>query len=222
MDKLEAVIFDMDGIIFDTERLVLDCWVELGKAHGYEDGLEETFELCIGTNKTRTKEIVYERLGNEFPYDEFSVEASSLFKKKTETDGIPIKKGVRETLETLKDMGVTLGLASSTRLAVVKEELDAAGLLHYFKVVMGGDQLKRSKPEPDIYRMTCDLLNVKPENCLAIEDSYNGIISAYRAGMAPVMIPDMLPPTPDMEEMSEIILNDMTELVPWMKKAILC
>lgn len=216
MKKLKAVVFDMDGIIFDTERLVLECWVEIAEKYGFS-GVEETFRECIGTNKVKTMEIVKENLGEDFPYTEFSKEASTFFREKT-VDGIPQKKGVRDTLEMLKSMGIPLGLASSTRKAVVCEELKDAGLLDFFRVVMGGDQLKRSKPEPDIYLMTCEQLEVDPKECIAIEDSYNGILSAYGAGMCPVMIPDMLVPTEEMREKSAVILNDMTELIPWIKE----
>ena len=77
--------------------------------------------------------------------------------------------------------------------------------------------MKRSKPEPDIYLMTCEKLGVDPTLCYALEDSYNGIISAYRAGMKPVMIPDMLPPTKEMEEKSVVILESMEQFIPWME-----
>lgn len=210
-----AVVFDMDGLIFDSERLVLHCWVEIGKRHGLE-GLEAVFKECIGTNKARTKEIVYANLGSDFPYDEFSKESSALFKEIMHKDGLPIKDGVVKTLKELKQRGIPLGLASSTRLAVVEEELRDAGLLDYFQVVMGGDLLKRSKPEPDIYLMTCEKLGVDPTQCYALEDSYNGIISAYRAGMKPIMIPDMLPPTEEMREKSQAILTSMEDFIDWM------
>lgn len=216
---VQAIVFDMDGLIFDSERLVLDCWVEIGRRHGLE-GIEPVFKACIGTNKTRTKEIVFENFGDDFPYDEFSKESSALFKEWIKKDGLPVKPGVKETLEELKRRGIPLGLASSTRVAVVTEELQDAGLLDYFQVVMGGDQLKRSKPEPDIYLMTCEKLGVNPTKCYALEDSYNGIISAYRAGMMPIMIPDMLPPTDEMREKSVVILDSMEKFVDWMDATI--
>ena len=103
-------------------------------------------------------------------------------------------------------------MASSTRLAVVEEELRQAGLYDYFQIVMGGDQLKRSKPEPDIYLMTCEKMGVQPRNAYAVEDSHNGIRSAYRAGMMPVMVPDLLPATEEMKEMSIAVFDDLLEV----------
>ena len=216
MNNIKAVIFDMDGVIFDTERLILDCWLELGEQRGIQGNIKEVFSACIGTNKDKTKEIVLTNLGADFPYDEFSKVTSRMFREKAADGGIPIKSGVCDTLEKLKEMGMPLGLASSTRLAIVKEELGDAGLLKYFDEVVGGDLIKKSKPEPDIYLLACEKLGYAPDECIAIEDSYNGIISAYRAGLHPVMIPDLLKPTLQMEQMSEVILNSMEELIPWL------
>ncbi len=211
LDGNQAVIFDMDGIIFDSERLVLDCWEKLGERYGYQ-GIREVFTKCIGTNKVRTKEIVCKAYGDSFPYDEFSKESSILFHEMTAQEGLPVKKGSREILDFLKENHIPMGLASSTRAAVVTEELKQAGLYEYFQVVMGGDQLQRSKPAPDIYLMTCARMGVSPQDAYAIEDSYNGIRSAYSAGMKPVMVPDLLPATDEMRNLSVIILEDLLQV----------
>ena len=209
-----AVIFDMDGVIFDSERLVLECWEKIGAAYHME-GMRETFLPCIGTNSVKTKEIVLERYGKDFPYDEFRREASVLFHSIADQGGLPVKKGVRELLMFLKEHGIPMAVASSTRLEVVTQELKQAGMYEYFSVVMGGDQLKRSKPEPDIYLMTCEKLRVHPADTYAIEDSYNGIRSAYSAGMKPIMVPDMLPPTEEMRDKSIIVLEDLLQVRDW-------
>lgn len=211
---MKAVIFDMDGVIFDSEKLVLECWEKIGEKYHIE-GIGGVFKECIGTNKARTKEIVFGHYGNDFDYDGFSQEASTLFRQFVAKNGLPVKKGVRELLQYLKEKGTAIGLASSTRLAVVEEELKEAGLYDYFQVVMGGDQLKRSKPEPDIYLMTCEKMGVKPYETYAIEDSYNGIRSAYRAGMQPLMVPDMLPATEEMREKSIAVLDDLLQVMQY-------
>ena len=214
MTDVSAVIFDMDGVIFDSERLVLECWEKTGAKYHLE-GMREAFLPCIGTNHAKTKEIVLERYGKDFPYDEFSREASVLFHSITDQVGLPVKTGVHELLDYLKEYGIPIALASSTRLEIVTQELKQAGLYEYFSVVMGGDQIKRSKPEPDIYLMTCEKLGVLPVFSYAIEDSYNGIRSAYAAGMKPIMVPDMLPPTEEMREKSVIVLEDLLQVREW-------
>lgn len=213
----KAVIFDMDGVIFDSERLVLDCWEKVGEKY-HIPNIRESFIECIGTNKEKTREIIYSHYGKEFAYDEFSREASVLFHEYVKENGLPVKKGVRELLQYLASEAVPVGLASSTRLAVVEEELRQAEIYNHFQVVMGGDQLKRSKPEPDIYLMTCEKMKIQPEYAYAIEDSYNGIRSSYSAGMMPVMVPDILPATDEMREKSLIILDDLTEVLDYFRK----
>lgn len=206
-----AVIFDMDGTIFDTERLVLDCWEHIGANHGISD-IREVFMRCIGTNNARTQEIVYEHYGKDFPYDKFSRESSVLFHEIADKEGIPVKAGAVELLRDLSEHGVFLGLASSTRLAVVTQELQAAGLYDYFQVVVGGDLLKNSKPAPDIYLLTCERMGVLPGNTYAIEDSYNGIRSAHSAGLRPIMVPDLMPATEEMRELSEKVFADLIQV----------
>lgn len=203
-----SVVFDMDGTIFDTERLILDCWEQVGERHGIP-GIREVFIRCIGTNSARTQEIVYEHYGKDFPYEKFSGESSVLFHEIADTEGIPVKPGAAELLKYLSENKVPLGLASSTRLAVVTQELQAAGLYDYFQVVVGGDLLKNSKPAPDIYLMTCGRMGVVLENTYAIEDSYNGIRSAHSAGMRPIMVPDLLPATEEMRDLSVAVFADL-------------
>lgn len=213
----DAVIFDMDGVIFDSERLVLSCWEKVGEKYGFQ-GIREVFMPCIGTNATRTREIVMDYYGEDFPYEKFREEASVLFHERVDCDGLPIKKGVRELLDYLKAQDIPAAVASSTRLEVVADELRQAGLYEYFKIVMGGDQLKRSKPEPDIYLMTCDKMGVVPGRAYAIEDSYNGIRSSYSAGMRPIMVPDMLPATEEMQQKSVAVLDDLLMVRDYLEK----
>ncbi len=218
MTEMDAVIFDMDGVIFDSERLVFQCWEKIGKEYRLE-GMREVFLSCIGTNSAMTRKIVLDRYGEDFPYEEFCAKSSRLFHGIVDREGLPVKTGVRELIGDLGKCGIPLALASSTGLAVVTRELKQAGLYEYFSVVMGGDQLKHSKPEPDIYLMTCERLGVRPAYSYAIEDSYNGIRSAYSAGMKPIMVPDMLPPTDEMRDKSEIILDSLLAVRDWLSAA---
>lgn len=206
-----VVIFDMDGVIFDSERLVLDSWEKVGEKYGIAN-VRQALTDCIGVNIRKTEEIVYGHYGKDFDFEKYRKEASELFHEYVGENGLPVKKGVREFLQYLKENEIPVGLASSTRLAVVEEELREAGLYEYFQVVVGGDQLKRSKPEPDIYLMACEKMGVSPESAYAVEDSHNGIRAAYSAGMMPVMVPDLLPATEEMYEKSIAVFDDLLQV----------
>lgn len=214
MIKGKAVIFDMDGIIFDSERLAFSCWKKVAQEYQL-DGMEEVFPPCIGANEVRTREILINYYGSDFSYDAFRKDTSVLFREMMNKDGLPVKKGVKELFACLKINDIPIGLASSTRLAIVTEELQQAGLYNFFQAVTGGDQLKRSKPEPDIYLMACEKLGVRPKDTYAVEDSYNGIRSSYSAGMMPIMVPDLLPPTDEMRRKSVIVLDDLLQVRDW-------
>ncbi len=218
--KYKAVIFDMDGVIFDSERLVLECWKEIAKRENIED-MEEVFRRCIGTNTQKTKEILFEHYGQEFAYDNFRNEASKLFHSRYDNGRLPMKKGIKELLLYLKEQGIRIGLASSTRYKVVHQELQDAGILSYFQSLTCGDMVKQSKPEPEIFLKACESLSVDAKEAIAIEDSFNGIRAAHRAGMLAVMVPDMVAPNEEMRELAGKIFKDLLEVKDWMQREII-
>ena len=215
--KYKAVIFDMDGVIFDSERLVLEGWQEIGAKYGIK-GMEEVLPRCLGVNAHATREIFREYYGQDFPYDEYKKEATALFHSRYGNGKLPLKPGVKELLSYLKENGYLVGLASSTRQAIVEQEIRDAGLMPYFDNLVCGDMLKRSKPEPDIYLKACENLDVEPRMAIAVEDSYNGIRSAKRAGMVPVMVPDMVQPDEEMRSLAHKICKDLFEVKNWISE----
>lgn len=217
--KYKAVIFDMDGVIFDSERFVLECWKEIAKREGIKD-MEEVFHRCIGTNKHKTKEILLEHYGADFAYDIFQKEASKLFHSRYDNGRLPMKTGVTKLLPYLKGQGFRIGLASSTRYEVVQQELQDAGILSYFESLTCGDMVKQSKPEPEIFLKACESLSVDAKEAIAIEDSFNGIRAAHRAGMLAVMVPDIIAPNEEMKQLAGKILNDLAEVKEWMEREI--
>lgn len=194
----KAVVFDMDGVLFDTERLCQDSWIEVANRRGLPD-MEIIFPKCIGRNANDSRQIVLEAYGADFDYEVFRREASDWFWKYLEENGLPVKEGVRELLNWLKEQGWRIGLASSTRRSSVISHLEQAGIKDFFEEIITGDMVEHSKPLPDIYLLACRKLMVDPAETYAIEDSPNGIRSAYRAGMKPIMVPDLLSPDGEME-----------------------
>jgi len=216
--KIAAVVFDMDGVIFDSENLCLKCWREIAIENDLGDITEE-FMKCTGTNKELTRQIMTDFLGDGQLYDRFEAEAGRRFHIYADRDGLPVKKGVKNLLDSLRDRQIPTALASSSRFATVESELKTAGFYEYFDVITGGDMVDKSKPEPDIYLKTCERLGLEPDKCVAVEDSYNGIRSAYAAGMKTVMVPDLLPPTDEMRQKSIIIAEDLDKLIPLFERA---
>ena len=204
---VKAVIFDMDGTLLDTERLFIDEWV---KAEGKETPeLREALCAIIGVTREQAERILYEKLGGDYPYEERRIYVDKAFEAARNAGTLPLKPGAREILESLWQQGFKLALASSTIREMVIPEMISAGLYDYFDVIVTGDDAARGKPAPDIFLEAARRLELKADQCLVIEDSYNGIRSAHAAGMRAVMVPDIKPPTEEMEQLAESILPDL-------------
>lgn len=210
-----AVVFDMDGVIFDSERAVMQCWKEVASRHNIPD-IEKAILACTGTTMVRTREIMLNLYGADFPYDEYARESSAIFHSRYDGGRLPMKPGVKELLTFLKDRGKKIALASSTRQQVVTDELRDAGIIEYFDRIICGDMVSRSKPAPDIFLKACEELNVSPSDSYAIEDSYNGIRAAHAGGLHPIMVPDLLPADEEMQSLAEIVLPSLTSVIEYL------
>lgn len=213
----KQIIFDMDGVIFDTENLVLSCWCFLAKKYDIP-GIEDTFRRVIGVSAEGTKKIVREVYGDDFPCEMFWKEWKQLFNQKIEKQGMPVKRGARELLSFLKINGYRVGLASSTRHETVVDELTQAGLIDFFEVLVGGDMVERGKPEPDIYLCACEQMEIAPKETFAIEDSWNGVRSAAGAGLRVLHVPDLLELNEEMERLSYAVFDDLIDLRNYLAK----
>lgn len=216
---ITAVVFDMDGILFDTERLCKDCWIALSKEYEIPN-MEEVYALCIGVNAQTTERIVYENYGKDFPYEEYCRRTTEMYNRYIAEHGVPVKEGVRETLEALAKAGAKIAVASSTRREKVLRLLASAGIDRYFTAVVGGDTVTHSKPDPEIFLTACEALSVAPEEAIAVEDSHNGIRAAHAAGMLAVMVPDLLPVTEEMRKLSAYVAADMNDACGWMLRKL--
>jgi len=214
--QYQAVVFDMDGVIFDTERLVIEFWKEVADRHNIPD-VERTCIQCLGTNRVRTREIFLENYGADFPFDPYRAEVTELFNIRYKGVPLPTKPGVRELLSYLQEQGIKVGLASSTAQHLVRDEIGTAGLLPYFQTLVCGDMVEHSKPAPDIFLKACEILGADPAKSIAIEDSFNGIRSAHRAGMTPIMVPDRVQPTDEIRALSSYVMPSLLDVLNWLK-----
>ena len=214
--QYEAVVFDMDGVIFDTERLVIEFWKEVAKKHNIPN-VEHTCIQCLGTNRVRTREIFLENYGADFPFDPYRAEVTELFNTHYKGVPLPTKPGVRELLSYLQEQDIKVGLASSTAQHLVRDEIGTAGLLPYFQTLVCGDMVEHSKPAPDIFLKACEILNADPTKSIAIEDSFNGIRSAHCAGMTPIMVPDQVQPTDEIRALAFHVMPSLLDVLNWLK-----
>lgn len=216
LNELDAVVFDMDGIIFDTETIALRSWQDAADAHGIGD-ISETAMKCVGRSTVDTLKIFEAAYGDKVSIEQMHIECITRFKEIIQAEGMPIKKGARELLEFLKQSGAKVALASSTSYETVVAELKDADLFKYFRVIVGGDMIKNSKPEPEIYLLACEKLGADPKKSAAVEDSRNGIISASRAGMYPFLVPDIIQPDEEMIRLSHKQFKDLLEVKEYLE-----
>lgn len=212
MKQYTGIIFDMDGTLFDTEALSLTAWGKAAERYGIEISADYR-RAFIGLSRTS----VLTRLTEDFPADtpvekifDYHIEYAQMFIKE---HGVPLKNSVKEVLTALQGRDYRLALATSSARVHTEDNLKAAKIHPMFETIVCGDDICRSKPDPQIYLETARRLDLKPSACLAVEDSPNGIRSAYSAGIDVVMIPDIIQPDAEMKSKSAYILNCLEELL---------
>lgn len=208
-----AVIFDMDGILFDSESVYIEGYVKY--ASNYPD-IRETSLSCVGANGKRTREIFMEKYGADFPFDAYYLKV----KEYVASHPIPLKPYVHEILGWCRQQGLPTALASSTRQESVMRMLNEAGLTAYFDIIVCGDMVSQSKPHPEIFLTAAERLGAEPQDCWVIEDSYNGIRCAHNAGMHPLMVPDLLQPDEEIRPLCEAVFPDLMGVIGYLEEQL--
>ena len=205
---IKGIIFDMDGLMFDTERLVIKAWDFAGKQMGCSITKDIVIKT-LGLNTENTRRVFIEHLGNNFDFYVIRKIRVDYMTDYIDKNGIPIKTGLIELLDFLKSNHYKMTVATSTEKEKTEYYFKKANISYYFDDIVCGDMIERGKPEPDIYLKASKIIGVAPNECLALEDSPIGILSAYRAGMKPVMIPDLVKPN---EETNKILYAKLPTL----------
>ncbi|MCM1284674.1 MAG: HAD family phosphatase [Acetobacter sp.] len=187
---MNTVIFDMDGVLFDTEKVCMLSWDKAGEQMGIGKAGYMVMKT-LGMNKESAIKVIQDEFGENFDAEEFKALGKKFSYEYFEKYGVPEKDGLYEILTYLKEKGYKIALASSTGSNSVFHHLREKNIEKYFDTVVCGDMIAKSKPEPDIYLKACEKLNENPADCYAVEDSRNGIISALSAGCKTIMIPDL-------------------------------
>lgn len=195
IDKLsfELIIFDMDGLMFDTEKISFISWRDAAARYGYQID-DNIFRKTIGANLISTKDIYIKHFGISFPIEEIISERVRISEALIKLKGLPIKKGLYELLDYLSQSNIKKAVATSTSRNRALNLLKLAGIDNNFDYVLCGDEIEKSKPDPEIFLKVSDKLGCSPNKCLVLEDSEIGIEAAHKAGMFPIMIPDIKEP----------------------------
>ena len=199
INNIKSIIFDMDGVIFDTELVYLEIWSKVFEKYGYKLQ-KEVYAEVLGTGRENVKKVFLNNYGNELPIDKMYREKDEDLEKAVDK-GIPLKQGAYEILSYLKNNNYKIALATSASKERALKQLRYADIEKFFDVIVSRDDVKETKPNPDIFLKAAKKLNVNPNECIVIEDSSAGIKAAFNAGMAGIHVVDLKEPD------NEIIRN---------------
>lgn len=194
--------------MFDTERVFIKAWDYAGEMLGIGKAGYMVYKT-LGMNIVMSYKIWKEEFGEHYNQEELHKYTKEFLKKYYEENKVPVKPGLYVLLEYLEKSGYKMAVATSSPRWEVEKHLIDSGIIDYFSAIVCGDMVEKSKPEPDIYLKACEMLKTKPEECIALEDSKNGLLSAYRAGCKPIMVPDLWQPD---KEILQIIKGKYSDL----------
>ena len=209
---IEGIVFDMDGLLFDSERIVQRSWEDAGNELGIRHMGSHIYHT-LGMNVVGKNEYFLRVIGPDFPKEEFAARTRVRFREIVEEEGLPIKPGVLELLEYGKSRGYKMSVATSSRSGYAIHNLEEAGIYRYFDGAIFGDMVHLAKPDPEIYLKACEAIKIRPKCSIALEDAPAGIRSAYAAGMIPVMIPDLVEPDEEIKALVHRQFKTLHEVI---------
>lgn len=204
---VKAVVFDMDGLLLDTERIYFEGYKRT-RARFELAPDDATFLDMIGRPQAEGQAVLQTGLAGIMKADVFDAQWSIEVRALTQGP-LPVKPGVHDVVSHLKNTGIPFAIATSTKTPNAHKHLAQAGIGHHFEMIIGGDQVTRGKPAPDIYLRAAEMLGIDAMHCAAFEDSENGVRAALAAGMTTVQVPDINPPSPAFAASGQHIAADL-------------
>jgi HAD superfamily hydrolase (TIGR01509 family) len=212
MEQIKLVIFDMDGLLFDTERPSYLAMKEILENEGYEFLLDHYRQL-IGLTTVNSNQVLQKLYGNEFQFESLRGAYHKRFSEILDTDGLMIKPGAEQLLNAIERKGLKKCIASSSSRETIERYLKKAGLESRFDLYVSGHEVKRGKPHPDIFLEACKRVNETPESAIVLEDSLNGLKAAYEANIHCILVPDLIEPNDEIKEKAFAIVTDLEEVI---------
>lgn len=212
-----AVLFDMDGLMFDTERLTHRAWARAMADFGQPASFD-LFLRCVGTSEAGTNAILSAALGAAFPVAALRERERAYVRKIIAEEGLPVKPGLLALLAALDDWKLPRAVASSSHRATIERNLARAELTQHFHTWAGGDEVAQGKPAPDVFLLAAQRLGVSPQHCLVLEDSENGVRAAVAAGCTVINVPDLKPLPVDAAALTAAILPDLVAVRDWLEE----
>lgn len=212
-----AILFDMDGLLLDTERLIRDVMIAVMAEMGFAMD-DADYAQLIGRPETDTAAVMQARFGAGLDYDEVRQRVARRLHDR-HGDHRPLKPGATALLAQVNAAGIPAAVVTSTEQAQARAHLAAAELLPFFVTIIGGDDVANGKPHPEPYATAAARLGIAPGAALALEDSHNGIMAAHAAGVPVIMVPDLLPVTPDIRPRVLAVADDLITVSRWLAAA---
>ncbi|MDO4272538.1 MAG: HAD family phosphatase [Eubacteriales bacterium] len=214
----EAAVFDMDGLMFDSERVVQHSWNIVGERMGYGRLGDDNIRHTLGFNRMRRRQYFLDKYGKDFPYDSFQEQYGLVYHDYAAEHGIPMKQGLYEILDVLEARGIKKAVATSSSRDHAFSNLERAGIRGRFEAVLTGDMVTEGKPSPEIYLRACKLIETEPARAMALEDAPNGILSAHRAGMYTVLVPDLAEDFDSILPFLDRRAESLSEVAHWLRE----
>lgn len=216
MNNIKAVIFDMDGVLFDTERVYLESWIKVFKEYGYTM-TKEMYIPLMGTGRKNVKEVFKKTFGDNIPIEEMYVKKDELLFKAIDNNEVPLKLGAIDILCYLKEEGYKIALATSAKRDRVTKQIQANNMNNMFNAIVCGDDVVNSKPDPEIFLKAAKKLDVNPENCVVIEDSLAGIKGANKGGMKGFHVEDLKKADDEIKTLSTKTFKNLVEIKEYLR-----